>query len=242
MTGNPGADFRTPEEDELLFKQDRLQKLKADLENKELDLATLKATLQSFEQLYIKKLGGKFAEYDRVLAEIAGHVAAGKAHDQAARKEAESARARAEATEQAAFAEGGPEKAVPFSASDDLKKLYRQVARTIHPDLADNEDERARRHELMTEANRAFEDNDEEALRRILSEWVSNPDMVQGEGTAAELVRVIRQLAQIDRRLEVIAEDIEGMKQSDLYRLFQKSTDAGKDRSRFPGADGRAHG
>ena len=48
-----------------------------------------------------------------------------------------------------------PEPAPRFT-SDAVRKLFRDVARTIHPDLAGDEHTRDRRHALMIEANRAY--------------------------------------------------------------------------------------
>jgi len=58
--------------------------------------------------------------------------------------------------------EGG--KREPFTPSENLKKLYREVAKRVHPDLATEESERQRRHELMAEANRAYAEGDEARL------------------------------------------------------------------------------
>ena len=49
-----------------------------------------------------------------------------------------------------------------------LKKLYREIAKRIHPDLATDEKDRARRHKLMAEANRAYEDGDEARIVQLL--------------------------------------------------------------------------
>ncbi len=63
-----------------------------------------------------------------------------------------------------------------FKPSKSLKQLYREAAKSFHPDLATDEDERERRHCLMVEVNRAFHDRDEERLQGILREWKRNPD------------------------------------------------------------------
>jgi DnaJ-class molecular chaperone len=55
-----------------------------------------------------------------------------------------------------------------FKPSDDLKRLYREIAKRIHPDLATDDAERAKRNQLMAEVNRAYADGDEARLRAIL--------------------------------------------------------------------------
>jgi len=74
----------------------------------------------------------------------------------------------------------------------------------------------------MADANRAYEEGDEANLRTILAEWVSSPESVKGDGTATELVRVIRKIAQVEKRLRVIETEIAHLKGSDLYQLKTK--------------------
>jgi len=74
----------------------------------------------------------------------------------------------------------------------------------------------------MADGNRAYEEGDEAKLRAILAEWESNPESVRGEGTAAELVRVIRKIAQVEKRLRVIETEIAHLDESDPYQLKTK--------------------
>jgi hypothetical protein len=74
----------------------------------------------------------------------------------------------------------------------------------------------------MAEANRAFEEGDEAGLRRILDEYESSPEAVKGEGAAADLIRVIRKIAQVNRRLLEIEKDVAFLKKSELFELKGK--------------------
>ena len=116
------------------------------------------------------------------------------------------------------------------TSKDCLKKLYREIAKAIHPDLATDEEERIRRQQLMAEADRAYEEGDEKRLRAILREWESSPESVKGEGPGAELVRVIRKIAQVEERLSTIEIEITQLKESDLYKLKIKVEEAEKER------------
>ena len=109
-----------------------------------------------------------------------------------------------------------------FKPSQSLKKLYRQVAKRIHPDLATDEEERSLRQHLMAEVNQAYEDEDEEGLRAILNGWESRPESIKGEGVVAELIRAIRKIAQSQERLKAIQEEIEALEQTHLYQLKTK--------------------
>lgn len=115
-----------------------------------------------------------------------------------------------------------------FKPSQELKKLYREVAKCIHPDLATDEAERKRRQQLMAEANQAYEDGDEQRLQAILHNWQSSPESVKGEGISFELIRIIRQIAQSRERLKVIQEEIEALEQTELYQLKIKIIEAKK--------------
>ena len=104
-----------------------------------------------FEAEYFRIVGIRYAELDRIKAEILAFQARRDPKDDEARKRAEHARFRAE--ESAREARGFLEKERPtkFSPSESLKSLYRRVAKSIHPDLATDEAERARRQRLMAE-------------------------------------------------------------------------------------------
>lgn len=109
--------------------------------------------------------------------------------------------------------------AAPRFTSDAVRKLFRDVARAVHPDLAHDEDARDRRHALMIEANRAYALRDADQLRRILESWARSPDAVQGSDPAAMRLRLERRLAQIDEQLEIVARDLAALQASPLYEL-----------------------
>lgn len=101
-----------------------------------------------------------------------------------------------------------------------LKASYRAIAKELHPDLAATDEERGRRTELMAKVNAAYRRQDQDALDALLEEWNMSPEAVSGEGIAMDLVRVIRQIAQVGRRLEEIAAATGELKASNLYELY----------------------
>ena len=212
---------QTPEERELSRKLYKLSELETELTQRELDLATLQAELNTFEAKYIRIVGIRYTELDEIEAQIAEAEARLKPKDNKIQEEAAQARAQAQASARAAGIAQEPREE-KFSPSESLKKLYREVAKCIHPDLATDEKERTRRQQLMADANRAYEEGDDAKLRTILAEWESSPESVKGEGTAAELVRVIRKIAQIEQRLRSIETEIIQLEESDLYQLKTK--------------------
>ena len=221
---------QTPEDRELSKKLYKLSELETELAQSELDLATIQAELRTFEGRYIRIVGVCYTELDEIKAQIAEAEVRLKPKDNKIQEQAAQARAQAQETAQAVGTAKEPREK-KFEPSEILKKLYRDVAKCIHPDLATNEKERTRRQELMAEANRAYEEGDEAKLRAILKEWESSPESVEGEGTAAELVRVIRKLAQVEKRLRVIETEIAQLEKSDLYQLKTK-VDAAENKGR----------
>lgn len=221
---------QTPEDKELSRKLSELGELEAELPQRELDLATLQAELHAFEGIYLRTVGGRLAKLDEIKAQIAEAEAQLKPKDKKIQEQAAKSRAQARKSAEATgfTQESRVEK---FKPSESLKKLFREVAKLIHPDLAVDNKERLLRQKLMADANRAYEEGDEAKLRAILAEWESSPESIKGEGTAAELVRVIRKIDQVEKRLHAIEIEIAQLKESDLYKLktkVEKAEDEGR--------------
>ena len=100
-----------------------------------------------------------------------------------------------------------------------MKRLYREVAKRVHPDLTSDRADRAKRQQLMAEANEAYERGDETRLRKIFTEYEWSAEAVQGEGPGAELIRVIRRISQARGRLAEIEAELQELLRSDLYQL-----------------------
>jgi len=216
------ARTQTPEERELEKKKAELASLETELIQRELDLATLRAELADFESRYLRTVGVLYAELDHIEAQIAAAQARRRPRDSEAQEQAARARAQAQESFETARAVVEPRS----KPTENLKKLFREVAKCIHPDLAGNEAVRGRRQQLMAEANLAYENGDEAKLRSILADWEASPDTVEGEGVGAELIRVIRKIAQIQKRLSEIESEIQQLNTSDLCQIRGKADEA----------------
>jgi hypothetical protein len=218
--------FRSPELEELERKRKELEQLQSELAESELELATLRSELIAFERRYLEFVGSRYAEIDRLEARIAESTARRHPTDPSARQKAESARARAQESAEA-LGDVGREPSTPgFEPTEELKALYRQAAKELHPDLTTDEEERARRQRAMAELNKAYEECNEERIRQILDEWRSSPEHVHGDDTAAQLVRVIREIAQARKRLDAIKREVEELAQNELHRLKKQIEEA----------------
>jgi len=105
--------------------------------------------------------------------------------------------------------------------------MYREAAKCIHPDFAKDSIDLERRTRFMSEANRAYEAGDAEALRRILDEYEDGADAVEGEGIGAELIRIIRQISQAKTRVSAIEHELATLRQSEIA-LLKKQADESK--------------
>ena len=217
-----------PEEMELARKRDEQKTLENELADRELRVTNLRAELGSFERRYLHLVGLRYAELDEYKAQIAERLAAEEPHNERAQHAARDARARANETKTGAGEKSATEPR-SFKASVEMKRLYRDVAKRIHPDLTSDREDRATRQQLMARANEAYESGDEAALAKILTEYECSPEAFHGEGAAAELVRVIRRISQVRGRLAEIEAESQALLRSDLYQLRMRVEEAAQD-------------
>src|SRR5712691_7266667 len=120
----------SPEEEELARKREELALLQATLAERELFLTNLKAELSAFEGRYLRQVGTLYAELDEWNAKVAERVA-----DEEGTEESRSgaAQARTQAEESDSAVHGDAAKVQEFLPSAELKALYREVAKRVHP-------------------------------------------------------------------------------------------------------------
>jgi hypothetical protein len=185
----------------------QVARLEAALGERHGEVRRLKTELVAFKVRYREQVGLLHDELDAleeaIAAAEAGHIdeilqAAGDRSDEAARPQS---------APQARF------------TSDAVRRLFRDVAKAIHPDLAHDEFARDRRHTLMIEANRAYALGDEERLRRILQAWERSPEAVPAGDPEAARLRLERRLAQLEEELQLCAADLESLKDTPLWTL-----------------------
>jgi hypothetical protein len=240
MSGAPGAlEWHPgPGAEELVRRRAQLQVLSRRLLERERDLAAFRSELHAFETTYRKALGARYARLDE-LAERLDETAA-PADDPAAPGPEDDGPAERypgqglPGGQNWAWGEREPDKEPERRApvNEDARRLFRQLARLIHPDLAADPQERERRTNLMVAANDAYEQGDVAALERLLTEWHASPEAVTGRGTAAELERTLRRIAQVEasmRRIDEELAELEASAMGWLRRRVEKAAREGWD-------------
>lgn len=223
-TAKPSA---KPEDLELGRKREEQAAVEAELAECELRATNLRAELVAFERQYLHVVGSRYAELDELKAQLAELLASRHPDDLRAQEAARQSRARAAETKSGA-GEKSQDEPRAFKASPEMKRVYREVAKRIHPDLTTDRNDRNARQQLMARANEAYERGDEPALTRILTEYESSPEAIQGEGPGAELIRVIRRISQVRGRLAEIEAESQALLGSDLHQLRARVEEAGQ--------------
>ena len=153
--------------DELVATTPDADRLRDELAAIEEEQATLEAELAAFNADYLREVVTVLAELHDIEARIAALVAkrSGTAEDKAA---ASSARARARETTAAVKAIPPAPEPLP---TGDLKKLFREAAKRMHPDLAPDDETRQHAEAFMKRLNQAFAARDEEAIVNLVRQW-----------------------------------------------------------------------
>jgi hypothetical protein len=190
----------TEEQRQIANKRVELKELDTRWAELEPELATLRSQMRVFETRYLQVIGARYDE----LAEIEKEIARlqGLSPDE-------------EPFDGDSFADDEVGCGQNRFHSDKLKKLYREVARKFHPDLAD-EDVRLHCHQLMVEANRAYESGSHEALEALLEAGKLQDELATG---SPELIWLTRRVAELKEQIAKADAELTAIKASELYRL-----------------------
>jgi hypothetical protein len=227
---------------QLAHKRAELAVLRRLLADREAELGTFEEVLSDFELRYRRALGERYAVLDDLAEQIeqakpGAPGANGQASSNGDRPderdgEADDADGGDEQNWAWAWGEREPEQDFHKVVSAEAKRLFRLLARQIHPDLARDPGERERRTNLMVAANTAYEQGDLETLRHLLDEWDSSPDSVAGSSPRAELERAIRHVGRVLARLDTLDKrfaELEASAMGWLRRRVDKAAEDGWD-------------
>ncbi|MFH9069382.1 J domain-containing protein [Streptomyces alboflavus] len=210
----------------------------------EIAVETFRVEVENFSRLHHQKLGPMYSRLDELDALIAEAVAARSGDPEDLRK-ADEARARVlpmPAVEELfhGWMDGDglfPEAAAMLTEqpvrppqrvrpSDEVRKLYRDLVRKAHPDLAQDEKERERRDEFITRVNAAYGRGDEALLRELLAEWAAGPVPEELRPTPSEeLYARLEWLARRKELLSVVARELEESAIGSMLKLAPDDPD-----------------
>ncbi|MCX4824435.1 hypothetical protein OG883_32195 [Streptomyces sp. NBC_01142] len=194
----------------------------------EIALETFRVEVENFSRLHHQRLGPMYARLDELDAQIA-EARATRSGDPEDLCKAQEARAMVMpmpgvdelfhdwmdsdglSPEAAAMLSNQPVRAPKrVRPSEEARKLYRELARKAHPDLAQDETERARRDEFITRVNAAYGLGDTKMLRELAEEWAAGPvPPEQRLSENEELYARLEWLSQRKELLTVVAKELE---------------------------------
>ncbi|MCS0601753.1 hypothetical protein NX794_11085 [Streptomyces sp. LP11] len=211
----------------------------------EIAVETFRVEVENFSRLHEQRLGPLYLRIEELDAEIAEAKAA-RTGDPEDLRLAEEARARvlpipgveellhgwmdgdglypeaaAMLTDQAVRP---PQRVRP---SEEARKLYRELARKAHPDLAQEEAERERREEFISRVNAAYARGDETLLKELAEEWAAGPVPPERRPSPAEeLYARLEWLAQRKELLTLVARELEEGAIAGMLRLAPDDPDS----------------
>lgn len=210
----------------------------------EIAVETFRVEVENFSRLHQQRLGPLYARLEELEAQIAEATAA-RTGDPEDLRRADEARARLmpiPGVEELLHGWMDGEGLFPEAAamltdqpvrppqrvrpSEEARRLYRELARKAHPDLAQREDERKRREEFITRVNAAYARGDETELRELAAEWAAGPAPAEREPSPSEeLYARLEWLAQRKELLTMLAKELEDSAIASMLRLAPDDPD-----------------
>ena len=223
--------IKSPEEQELDEKNRQLEELETEFAALQLDYSTLSVELTLFRDRYNLRVGIFYAQLDALRAEICEVEAQLSPRNENVRIAAKAAREQANATydEVNEFASDGHAHCQP---TEELKKLYRQAAKLIHPDRAIDEDDRQLRDRLMADINVAYSKGNADAITSLVAQYRDQLTTTSTDNIGTQLVRAIRSIAKTKERINALVSaiaELNGSKWATLKLDIESKEARGKD-------------
>ncbi|MET9441350.1 hypothetical protein [Streptomyces sp. NPDC006610] len=246
--GGVAGDERATPEDGAPRPEERLERAVRAAEQAlieyEIAVETFRVEVENFSRLHHQKLGPMYARLEELDAQIA-EARAARSGDPEDLRRAQELRARVvpmPSVEELfhGWMDGDglfPEAAAMLTdqpvrppqrvrPSEEARRLYRELARKAHPDLAQEEDERKRREEFITRVNTAYARGDEALLRELAEEWAAGPaPRERAPSPSEELYARLDWLSRRKELLTVIARELEESAIGSMLRLAPEDPD-----------------
>jgi hypothetical protein len=203
------GDLVTSADRETARLRDRLAEI-------EVDTATLEAELAAFNSDYMRVVMTVMLDVQELEARILAIVAtrSGASDDADA---AHSARRRVNET--TAHIRAVPKTPGPIPTGD-IKKLFRDAAKRMHPDLAPDEQARGHAEAFMKRLNTAYRAGDAEGIVNLLNQWEASPF---GAGSADDAARASRRVGALGNAVTRAEQRLEELRSSELAQLLDRA-------------------
>jgi len=218
-------------------------------------LETLRVEMDNFALVHHQRLGPVYSRLDELDALIAEAVAARTGDPEDLRRayevrsriqpmpdlDAFFAERDARAAAEAAAAAGGsgagdaggtgtppPPAAAPptrVRPTKEAQRLYRDLARRAHPDLAQDPAEQERRSAFIARVNAAYAAGDLAELQALATEWIADPVTAPQAGTQDRADWLFARLEWLAARIEGLAAERDALAESPIGRLIAMSPD-----------------
>lgn len=207
----------------------------------EIAVETFRVEVENFSRLHHQRLGPMYSRLDELDAQIAEAIAARSGDPEDVRKAQELRaavlpmpgveelfhgwmgseglwpEAQAMLTDQPVRP---PEKVRP---SEEARKVYRELVRKAHPDLARDDAERERRDAFIVRVNAAYAMGDEAALRDLVTEWEAGP--APQERLLSESEELYARLEWLAERKELLAAVAAELEESAIGQMIKMAPD-----------------
>ncbi|WP_410169977.1 hypothetical protein [Actinacidiphila bryophytorum] len=204
----------------------------------EIAVETFRVEVENFSRLHHQRLGPMYARLDELDALVAEAVAA-HSGDRADIERAWEARALVMPMPGIEELFGGllgsdgvrpvedPNPPRRVRPGKEAQRLYRELARKAHPDLAQDDEEKERRSAFIARVNEAYAYADEEALRALAAEWEAGPVPLADLPSEAEVLYArLEWLADRKEKLSAIAAELDESAIGQMMRLAPDDPDA----------------
>jgi hypothetical protein len=247
-TADPQADAG-PEADAAPRPEDRLEQAVRGAEQAliefEIAVETFRIEVENFSRLHHQRLGPMYTRLDELDALIAETVAVRTGDPEDVRK-AREARGLVLPMPQVEELFNGwidseglsPEAAAMLTErpvqpprrvrpSEDARRVYRELVRKAHPDLARDEAERERRSAFIVRVNEAYAVGDLDQLRALADEWAAGPrSEEQRPSRSEELYARLEWLADRKEMLAAAAAELESSAIGEMLKMAPEDPDA----------------
>ncbi|MFE7115435.1 hypothetical protein ACFU99_08430 [Streptomyces sp. NPDC057654] len=210
----------------------------------EIAVETFRVEVENFSRLHHQRLGPMYSRLDELDALVAEAVAArtGDAEDI---RRAREARSLVQPMPQVEELFGGwmdseglsPEASSMLTErpvqppkrvrpSEEARRVFRELVRKAHPDLARDEADRERREAFIVRVNAAYGDGDEKTLRTLAEEWAAGPVAEERRPSRSEeLYARLEWLAQRKELLAVVAAELENSAIGAMIKMAPEDPD-----------------